>query len=122
MWDCMRQGDCSGQKADKVCLVTGPNLEGRVHDLKNYKSKRKRLECSHLRCGCILSRENGVEGVGCGLTVPKTDWRKRIVSGVQIIFVCFIFLPAGFVHLIPMGGVKSIQRLLLLCSDISFAV
>lgn len=64
--------DCSGQKADKVCLVTGPNLEGRVHYLENYKRKRKRLERSHLRCGCILSRENGVEGVGCGLMVPKT--------------------------------------------------
>lgn len=30
------------------------------------------LGCSHLGCGRILSRENGVEGVGCGLTASKT--------------------------------------------------
>lgn len=30
------------------------------------------LGCSHLGCGCMLSRENRVEGVGCGLTVPNT--------------------------------------------------
>lgn len=32
---------------------------------------------------------------------------KVIVSGLQIILACSIFLPAGFVHLTPIGGVKS---------------
>lgn len=30
----------------KVCLVTLPTLEGRVHDLENYESKRK--ECMNV--------------------------------------------------------------------------